>query len=103
MAKKQAIEVEANVTEALPNGMFRVTLPNEHQVFGRFVTVAMPSESVVAAKRPSSSVTRNGVRKSAFESSFLPAPRRYTREPESGSSSLSVTKTFCVVGSVRVR
>ena len=32
MAKKQAIEVEANVTEALPNGMFRVTLPNEHQV-----------------------------------------------------------------------
>ncbi len=32
MAKKQAIEVEANVTEALPNGMFRVTLPNEHNV-----------------------------------------------------------------------
>ena len=32
MAKKQAIEVEANVTEALPNGRFRVTLPNEHQV-----------------------------------------------------------------------
>ena len=33
MAKKQAIEVEANVTEALPNGMFRVTLPNEQQDF----------------------------------------------------------------------
>ena len=32
MAKQQAIEVEANVTEALPNGMFRVTLANEHQV-----------------------------------------------------------------------
>ena len=32
MAKKQAIEVEASVTEALPNGMFRVELPNDHQV-----------------------------------------------------------------------
>lgn len=32
MAKKQAIEVEASVTEALPNGMFRVTLPNDHPV-----------------------------------------------------------------------
>ena len=32
MAKKQAIEVEASVTEALPNGMFRGELPNDHQV-----------------------------------------------------------------------
>ncbi|MCY3692715.1 MAG: translation initiation factor IF-1 [Chloroflexota bacterium] len=32
MAKKEAIEVEAQVTEALPNGMFRVELPNDHQV-----------------------------------------------------------------------
>ena len=32
MAKKEAIEVEAKVTEALPNGMFRVELPNDHQV-----------------------------------------------------------------------
>ncbi len=32
MAKKEAIEVEASVTEALPNGMFRVTLPNEHKI-----------------------------------------------------------------------
>ena len=32
MAKKQAIEVEARVKEALPNGMFRVELPNDHEV-----------------------------------------------------------------------
>jgi translation initiation factor IF-1 len=32
MAKKEAIEVEGVVTEALPNGMFRVVLPNEHKV-----------------------------------------------------------------------
>ena len=32
MAKKEAIEVEAKVTEALPNGMFRVELPNDHKV-----------------------------------------------------------------------
>ena len=32
MAKKEAIEVEATVVEALPNGMFRVELPNDHKV-----------------------------------------------------------------------
>ena len=32
MAKKQAIEVEASVKEALPNWMFRVELPNDHEV-----------------------------------------------------------------------
>jgi translation initiation factor IF-1 len=32
MAKKEAIEVEAQVNEALPNGMFRVQLPNEHEI-----------------------------------------------------------------------
>ena len=32
MAKKEAIEVEAKVNEALPNGMFRVELPNDHEV-----------------------------------------------------------------------
>ena len=32
MPKKEAIEVEATVEEALPNGMFRVKLPNEHKV-----------------------------------------------------------------------
>ncbi len=32
MAKKQGIEVEGVVTEALPNGMFRVELPNQHKV-----------------------------------------------------------------------
>ncbi len=32
MAKKEAIEVEGVVTEPLPNGMFRVELPNGHMV-----------------------------------------------------------------------
>ncbi|HCG91324.1 MAG TPA: translation initiation factor IF-1 [Dehalococcoidia bacterium] len=32
MAKKEAIEVEAKVNEALPNGMFRVELPNDHEI-----------------------------------------------------------------------
>lgn len=32
MAKEDAIEVEAVVTETLPNAMFRVELENEHQV-----------------------------------------------------------------------
>ena len=30
--EKEAIEVEAMVREALPNGMFRVELANDHQV-----------------------------------------------------------------------
>jgi translation initiation factor IF-1 len=30
--KKEAIEVEATVMEPLPNGMFRVELPNGHRV-----------------------------------------------------------------------
>jgi translation initiation factor IF-1 len=32
MAKKEAIEVEGTVIEALPNAMFRVQLPNGHEV-----------------------------------------------------------------------
>jgi len=32
MAKKEAIEVEGKVVEPLPNGMFRVELPNGHKV-----------------------------------------------------------------------
>ena len=32
MAKKEAIEVEGQVIEALPNAMFRVELPNGHKV-----------------------------------------------------------------------
>ena len=32
MAKKEAIEVEGVVVEPLPNGMFRVELPNGHRV-----------------------------------------------------------------------
>jgi len=32
MPKKEAIEVEGTVVEPLPNAMFRVELPNGHQV-----------------------------------------------------------------------
>jgi translation initiation factor IF-1 len=32
MPKKEAIEVEGTVIEALPNAMFRVELPNGHKV-----------------------------------------------------------------------
>ena len=32
MPKKEAIEVEGTVVEALPNGVFRVELPNGHKV-----------------------------------------------------------------------
>ena len=32
MAKKETIEVEGKVVEHLPNGMFRVELPNGHKV-----------------------------------------------------------------------
>ena len=32
MAKKEAIEVEGTVVEALPNAMFRVKLENEHEI-----------------------------------------------------------------------
>jgi translation initiation factor IF-1 len=32
MTKKEAIEVEGTVVEALPNAMFRVVLPNKHEV-----------------------------------------------------------------------
>ena len=32
MVKKEAIEVEGTVVEALPNAMFRVELPNGHEV-----------------------------------------------------------------------
>jgi translation initiation factor IF-1 len=32
MPKKEAIEVEGTVIEALPNAMFRVVLPNKHEV-----------------------------------------------------------------------
>jgi translation initiation factor IF-1 len=32
MAKKDAIEVEGKVVELLPNTMFRVELPNGHQI-----------------------------------------------------------------------
>ena len=34
MAKEEAIEVEGKVTEALPNGMFRVELENGNLILG---------------------------------------------------------------------
>jgi len=34
MPKKDSIEVEGIVLEALPNAMFKVELPNGHQVLG---------------------------------------------------------------------
>jgi len=34
MPKKDSIEVEGTVLEALPNAMFKVELPNGHQVLG---------------------------------------------------------------------
>lgn len=32
MAKEENIRIEAEVTESLPNAMFRVKLPNGHQI-----------------------------------------------------------------------
>ena len=32
MAKEEGIELEGEITEVLPGGMFRIELPNEHQV-----------------------------------------------------------------------
>ena len=32
MAKKDSIEVEGEVLESMPNAMFRVELPNKHEV-----------------------------------------------------------------------
>lgn len=34
MTKKETLEVEGTVVEALPNAMFRVELPNGHRVLG---------------------------------------------------------------------
>lgn len=34
MAKEEAIEVEGVIQEALPNAMFRVELPNGHNILG---------------------------------------------------------------------
>jgi len=32
VAKEEGIELEGEVTEVLPGGMFRIELPNEHEV-----------------------------------------------------------------------
>ena len=57
MAKKEVIEVEGLVTEALPNGMFRVELPNKHMVLAHvsgkirlnFIRVLMGDRVLVEA------------------------------------------------------
>ena len=59
MAKKQAIEVEASVKESLPNGMFRVELPNDHEVLAHvsgkmrmhFIRV-LPGDRVLVERSP---------------------------------------------------
>ena len=59
MAKKEAIEVEGTVTEALPNAMFRVELANGHRVLAHisgkmrmhFIRV-LPGDRVLVALSP---------------------------------------------------
>ena len=78
MAKKQAIEVEASVKEALPNGMFRVELPNDHEVLahvsgkirmnfirvlpGDRVLVELSPYDLTRGESPTGSSSRNGSR-----------------------------------------
>ncbi len=59
MPKKDAIEVEGTVTEPLPNAMFRVALPNGHQVLAHvsgklrlhFIKI-LPGDKVVVELSP---------------------------------------------------
>ena len=59
MAKKEAIEVEGTVTEALPNANFRVELPNEHKVLAyasgkmrRYFIRILPGDRVLVELSP---------------------------------------------------
>jgi translation initiation factor IF-1 len=59
MAKKEAIEVEGTVTEALPNANFRVELANEHKVLAyasgrmrRFFIRILPGDRVLVELSP---------------------------------------------------
>ena len=59
MAKKDNIEVEGEVIESLPNAMFRVELPNKHEVLAHvsgkmrmhFIRV-LPGDKVLVALSP---------------------------------------------------
>ena len=59
MTKKEAIEVEGTVTEALPNANFRVELPNEHKVLAyasgkmrRYFIRILPGDRVLVELSP---------------------------------------------------
>lgn len=59
MAKKESIEVEGAVVQALPNGMFRVELANSHKVLAhisgkirlRFIRI-LPGDRVLVELSP---------------------------------------------------
>jgi translation initiation factor IF-1 len=59
MAKKDAIRLEAKVTEALPNAMFKVELENGHKVLAHvsgkmrmhFIRI-LPGDTVVVEMSP---------------------------------------------------
>jgi translation initiation factor IF-1 len=59
MAKKDAIRVQAKVTEALPNAMFRVELENGHQILAHvsgkmrmnFIRI-LPGDTVIVEMSP---------------------------------------------------
>jgi translation initiation factor IF-1 len=59
MAKKDAIRLQAKVTEALPNAMFRVELENGHKVLAHvsgkmrmnFIRI-LPGDTVVVEMSP---------------------------------------------------
>ncbi|MBI4328765.1 MAG: translation initiation factor IF-1 [Chloroflexi bacterium] len=59
MAKKESIEVEGSVVQALPNGMFRVELANSHKVLAhisgkirlRFIRI-LPGDRVLVELSP---------------------------------------------------
>ena len=59
MSKEDCIQVEGHVTEALPNGMFRVRLENEHMILAhlsgkmrRFYIKIVPGDMVKVEMSP---------------------------------------------------
>ncbi len=59
MAKEDAIEVEAVVSETLPNAMFRVELENKHQVLAHIAgkmrkhcSRSLPGDRVLVGRSP---------------------------------------------------
>ncbi|MFC1794601.1 translation initiation factor IF-1 [Planctomycetota bacterium] len=59
MAKKETIRLQANVTDALPNAMFRVELENGHKVLAHvsgkmrmnFIRI-LPGDTVIVEMSP---------------------------------------------------